>query len=64
MSGSPSLTIQNSTGLVDTSAAPAWEVLLEMVGCGDDSNTIACLREVDGDVLLEAQNNLSATFSP
>lgn len=64
MSGTPSLVIQNSTGLVNTVAAPAWEVLLDSVSCQAGDDTIGCLRGVDGDALMSAQNNLSEAFSP
>lgn len=64
MSGSPSLTVQNSTGMIDTVAKPAWDVLLESVGCDGDAETVTCLKGVDGDLLLQAQTNLSMTYSP
>lgn len=64
MSGSPSLTIQNSTGLVDMVAAPAWDALLQSVDCANTTDTIDCLRAVNGTDLMQAQSNMSLTFSP
>ena len=64
MSGSPSLTIQNTTGLINTVAEPAWNALLELVDCSNATDTIDCLRAVNGSELVQAQNNLSLTFSP
>lgn len=64
MSGSPSLAIQNGTGLVDTMAKPAWSNLLKSVGCGDSSDIVTCLRTVNGTELLETQTTISETSSP
>lgn len=64
MSGSPSLSIQNTTGLIDIVAKPAWDALLQSLDCANVTDTIACLRSVNGTDLVQAQNNLSLTFSP
>jgi hypothetical protein len=64
MSGSPSLLIQNGTGLIDTIAQPAWSTLLESVGCGNTSDIVTCLRTVNGTELLEIQTNISEATSP
>jgi hypothetical protein len=64
MSGTPSLAIQNGTGLIDTLARPAWDTLLDAVGCDNASDTVECLREVNGTELLEVQTNISMTSYP
>jgi hypothetical protein len=64
MSGSPSLSIQNSTGLIDTLAKPAWDALLGLIGCDTASDVVECLRGVNSTELLEVQANLSTTYSP
>jgi hypothetical protein len=64
MSGSPSLSIQNSTGLIDTVAKPAWDALLESIGCDTASDVVECLRGVNATELLAIQTNLSTTYSP
>ena len=64
MSGSPSLAIQNGTGLIDTLAKPAWATLLDVVGCGNASDSVECLRAVNGTELLEIQTNISMSSYP
>jgi hypothetical protein len=64
MSGTPSLAIQNGTGLIDTLAKPAWNTLLGAVGCDNASDTIDCLRGVNGTELLKVQTNISMTSYP
>lgn len=64
MSGSPSLTIQNGTGSIDTLAKPAWDTLLDAVGCDNASDTVDCLRGVNGTELLEIQTNISMNSYP
>jgi hypothetical protein len=64
MSGTPSLAIQNSSGLIDTRAKPAWTAMISAIGCSNAPDTVDCLRGVNATELLEIQTELENTFPP